>query len=306
MPDPEQSAVPHPRPWRVILEAGLIHSCIWVGFCATGLLTLMHGIVPVFAWQPYLLCFTGVVFIYNLDHLLDARAGTVSDPELATLLDGRFRLMILALMSVCAAIALGLLARYPTLRTSPALYLAAGAGLFYGLPILPTWSGARRGWRRLKDLPGMKVVLIASAVTTAALALPISFASIDPLQRFGEVAPAALFLFVFTGTNALLFDLHDITADRASGARTLPVTLGPDRTRQLLTWVNLLAGCLLIVIWLSGPATPYPEWLLLLAGMIGLTYRLGPNTPRSLVAWIVDGTLLLPGCFGLLRDALQA
>lgn len=285
----------------------LIHSCLFVAAGASALIGLPHHILGEFAWQPYLLCFAGVLFIYNLDHALDARGGALSDPELERMFVGRRRWAIVFLMALSAAIALVLLADFNPFAHLPALYVAAGAGLLYGLPLVP-WRGAA-GWRwwRLKDLPGCKAALIAGAVSTAALGLPLAYAAYPARllsARAAELAGAFGFLSVYTFSNALMFDLRDRIADGKQGLRTLPVLIGPRRSRGLILALNAAAALGLLLLWTGGAGRPHPEWLGAMAYTLAYSFLLQENTSRTKFSLVVDGGLFLPGLLGLLHGRL--
>jgi 4-hydroxybenzoate polyprenyltransferase len=97
-------------------------------------------------------------------------------------------------------------------------------------------------------------------------------------------------LATLTIVNATLFDVRDVEQDAARGLRTLPLVLGLKATRAVL---GVGATGVLTTIAAIEPRLSRPAWLVL-AALLPLVVLLGPRSPRSAYAWLVDGALFLP------------
>ena len=245
---------------------------LWVA-CAVTSLALFAG--HVLAFEPSLAAL-GVVFfstllIYNLDTALDLRQ---SDDGLRHL--RAVRLTWLGLGGV-----LGLLA---TTHWSTAALVLAGAGVscLYAVPL------GSRGFR-MKALPGAKSLVVGSAVAIAVVCVPL----VEQGAPWTSLTWSTLaLLLTLTSVNATLFDVRDLEQDGARGLRTLPVVLGLKTTRALL---GVGAAGALTTIAALEPRLSRPAFFVL-ATLLPLILLLGPRSPRSAYAWLVDGALFLP-CF---------
>lgn len=218
----------------------------------------------------------GTLLVYNLDHLRDdrrqIRAGR--GPRLAPAL----RWILLG------AAALGLLAGF-ALAGLPVLVAALPSGivgLLYGAPI---------GGRRLKDLPGSKAWLVATAVTWAVIALPLAG------EELGRAGPELwLFVLALTTLNAHAFDLRDVGVDRDNAAWTWAAWLGPERARR-----RLVAAAGIATLAAAGWAVQAGDWErpvtlgAITAGLLG-----SQRWSREAYGVWFDGLLLLPAAWRLL------
>ncbi|MBA7473261.1 hypothetical protein ES707_08596 [subsurface metagenome] len=133
------------------------------------------------------------------------------------------------------------------------------AGIVYSVPLLP----ARFGFRRLKEVPFMKSLIVAFSWTIPATLLPICHAGLPAGAATGIVG---VFFFLQTFTNTVVYDMRDVEGDAASGVRTIPTILGIRRTLLLLTGMNIGIGAALV---LAGGSLPgCCSVLLLAAGMV--------------------------------------
>ncbi|MFA7198903.1 MAG: UbiA family prenyltransferase [Methanoculleus sp.] len=174
------------------------------------------------------------------------------------------------------------------------------AGIVYSVPLFP----ARLGFRRLKEVPFMKSLIVAFSWAVPPALLPVCHAA---LPAGAATVLVGLFLFFLVFVNTVVFDIRDEEGDRASGVRTIPTILGTRKTLLLLTGVNVSLGSALVFTGgvLLGPGTA----LMLVAGiayaqgyMRGF-HRLVKEKP--LFDLLVDGQfIVLAGIFCLLTLAV--
>lgn len=261
-----------------LLERLLIKPNIWA---AGGVLCLLlfaeRWLNQPLSWPLHLLCFTSVLLIYNLDHLLDS-AGL---PGL-TLKQFPQHPFIYSLTFMAGCLTLALLWLIPA-HVRAVLTLPGLIGLLYGLPLL----AGRQRWYRLKDIPGSKAWLVAGAITTVIIGLPLTNQS----ATFGlPTAQLTSFLLIFTASNTHMFDVRDVQTDQQHHVPTLPVLWGVRATQGLMVALNLM---LLMGLWLSQDEISIVMLLATLATCAYLVF-LKPETPAIGYALIIDGLLFLP------------
>jgi 4-hydroxybenzoate polyprenyltransferase len=260
------------------LEAALsfvTESQLWVAAAVTSLSAYAARQLQVARPGPALLAvFFSTLFIYNLDKSLDLGKNP-----------GSTRATRARWLAGAAASSLVLTLASGPLQTIWVVLSGCGICSLYAVPL------GSKGLR-LKDVPGTKSLFVGLSVASAVLLVPLAHA--------GEihVTGSTLWLFSFVATlttlNATLFDIRDLTQDRAAGLSSLPVLLGATRTRAVLLVVALLGfGC--VVRWAPQlRAEAAMSWMLCTL----FCFLLTPNSPRAAYAWLVDGALFVPWLFG--------
>lgn len=174
------------------------------------------------------------------------------------------------------------------------------AGIVYSVPLFP----AQLGFRRLKEVPIMKSLIVAFSWTIPTALLPICHATLPVNAATGIVG---VFFFFQVFINTVVFDMRDVEGDAASGVKTIPTILGIRRALFLLTGVNLIIGTPLVLV--SGSLSGLCSALLLAAGVV---YAQGYilcfqqfRTEKFLFELLTDGEfIVLGGVFYLLTRAV--
>lgn len=133
------------------------------------------------------------------------------------------------------------------------------AGIVYSVPLLP----ARLGFRRLKEIPFIKSLIVAFSWAVPPALLPICHAGLPVDAATGIVG---VFFFFQIFTNTVVYDLRDVEGDAASGVRTIPTILGTRKTLFLLTGMNLTVGT--VLMFTGGALSGLCVALLLAAGTV--------------------------------------
>jgi 4-hydroxybenzoate polyprenyltransferase len=150
------------------------------------------------------------------------------------------------------------------------------------------------GFRRLKEVLVVKNALVASIFA--------STMTLAPIPTNGKVATGVLavmwvFFFVRFFINTVVFDMRDEQGDRRCGIRTLPVVLGPARTRRLLHGMNLALGIFLLLVPALGLVPP--AFAALAVGTPLATWYLNrtaqPGSMHFLCDVVVDGEMYVAG-----------
>src|SRR5690554_1023354 len=255
------------------------------------------------AWGPAALVFCATLMVYNLDRLVAGSGEDAVDlTERHRWIQARKRWLwgLVGIAGVAGAATLFVLPLSILAALIP-LALIAGA---YSLPLLGRRDAASgrserpdneapqlRTRRRLKDIPGLKIFLIALVWAAVTVILPALHASVSLRSRDVALTFLARMIFIFAIT--LPFDIRDMRGDARAGIRTLPMVLGPARTR-LVALALMLVFCALVLSHygarLDGPSVP----LLASAALTGgaLIFCARPR-PEFYYVGLLDGTLLL-------------
>lgn len=258
----------------------LVFSNLYVAFCGAALTAASYPLIGVAPRVDAVvaLVFFGTLIIYNLDRLVEPQPG--QSPHERWVQAHRRPLWAMVVLA-CA----GSLACLPYLSSTgvTALGVAAAVSVGYCVPVYR--SGGR--WRRLKALPGAKLLLIAGVWTFATLSLPL----IEVGTHLSGVSLAALFgsRMLFLLAVAMPFDLPDAERDRKAGIVTLPQRLGVDGTRRWSSGLAVGAGAL-------GIACPWPmAAALILSACFTFAMARALKHDRGVVYYEVglDGMLLI-------------
>ena len=265
---------------------------IWVAFCVTILALFCARVSQTHALHPgnnglpfhvFAVVFFSTLALYNLDGTLDAavRAG------------GMGRRVHLALTAFSAMMLLWFARQLPPLALG-FTFLGFILCAIYAVPL--AWGGTPRA---LKAIPGIKGPFIGAAVATGVIWVP-HLALVRPATPI--VAVLTLVVGLYCTANAVLFDVPDRDIDERSGVPTIMLTRGLTGARR--SCLSLCsAGILLWPLGLGvvGQSAISPSQLANLAALTCLgivltvaSVRIQCTTPRSQVAWYVDGALLLP------------
>ena len=236
-----------------------------------------------------------VLSMHIINNLTGKKSDHYNDPVRA-----RFYENYRTLLGMLAILAGGVgLATAYSLGTLPFAVLLAMSvtGLSYNLNLAPTRIKHIR-YRRIKDIPGSKTVLIAVAwgVVTAIL----------PALRYPDVvsglATAAVFVWstcmVFVRT--AFFDLLDIQGDRIVGKETIPVAFGEKQTRMLLK-AMLITGATTLALAGVFNTVPWFGYLLALCPLlflpVAIAHQQGRILPGIRLEFITESLFVLTGCF---------
>ena len=98
------------------------------------------------------------------------------------------------------------------------------------------WIPAGFGYRRLKEIPFVKNLMVGLAWAVFLALLPVAVAGTQP----GGKTLIMGILFFFWGIMASMIpDIRDRAGDEQSGVRTIPVIFGEGRTKRFLSAMNL-------------------------------------------------------------------
>jgi 4-hydroxybenzoate polyprenyltransferase len=164
--------------------------------------------------------------IYGLNKLTDFKEDMINSPERARTIkkiETIFKFSVL--ISFILSLILGFL---DNILTLPVLFFPLFLGILYSVKLT-------KNFPRLKDITGVKNITIALSWAVVSALLPVIYVS-----HRGIVLILLVFYFFFFKSyiNSIIFDIRDIEGDRMSGVRTIPVSLGREKTKLLLLVLN--------------------------------------------------------------------
>jgi len=153
-------------------------------------------------------------------------------------------------------------------------------GILYSFRLLP----ASLGYRRLKEIPAVKNIVVGFSWAILLSLLPVYLNQGIPDSK---TAITFLLFFLWGFMASMIPDIRDRAGDASAGVRTIPVIFGEKRTRTYLTWVILGLGlpALVFSVFFLPPFTT----LLILAINLyshGCVYLLNKT---SLINFLADG-----------------
>ncbi len=201
--------------------------------------TKLLGITDYFPHVLISMLYVQSMHIFN--NLTGTKADRYNDPDRASFYNKNK--VLLALLAFIAGGA-GLMTAY-TIGLVPFLILFAMSimGLSYNLTLVPK-RFARLRYRRIRDMPGSKTVLIAMAWGIVTSVLPsLSVSKSIPLSTALVLSWSLSFVFV----RSAFFDILDMQGDRIVGKETIPILLGEERALRLLKSILIInLGILLL------------------------------------------------------------
>lgn len=227
------------------------------------------------------LVFAATLLVYNLDAVLPFKHGQPAGASGRKAWQQRHR-RTLALLAGGAALGGGyLFLADGWWRYLPALLPLAALALLYSWP-LGRWRG--QPWA-LREVPLLKVFLIAGVWSAITVGLP----ALDRHHPLAEAAGLLAQRFCLVLALAIVFDIRDLSRDRAAGTRTFPVVLGLNGAKAVA--LLFLAGALVL-----GFERGVPPLGLALTALAAASVILLADERRGdyFFALWADGVLLVP------------
>ena len=223
------------RGWQRILftiRHALLLTNIYVSIgagCLCYACTRIQGMTNFFPNALISILYVQSMHIFN--NLIRTKSDQYNDPDRAAFYHKNR--IFLSLLAVIAGGA-GLITAY-SIGVIPFLVLLSMSvmGLSYNLTIIPERLAKSR-YRRIRDIPGSKTVLIAMAWGVVTSILP-------SLSGSKHIDMSTITAFLWAGSlvfvRTAFFDILDMQGDRIVGKETIPILLGESRSLRLLTYI---------------------------------------------------------------------
>jgi len=250
---------------------------------------------------PRVIPFVFIAFLYVqsmhiLNHLTGSKADRFNEPERARFYEDQA--VPLTLIALASGAAGWVIAYQQGWLPFLILLVISLLGLSYRIPLLPK-AFSRFMYRRIKDIPGSKTVLIAMAWGAVAAVLP-------PISLRNVFSATDAFIFCWSAglvfVRTAFFDILDMQGDRLVGKETIPILLGEKRSLRLLK--AMLAGLIAGLPLLSAFAPISALGFLLVlcpAAMLAIliAWEKGSILPGIRLEFLVESHLVLAGVIAL-------
>jgi 4-hydroxybenzoate polyprenyltransferase len=274
------------RSWpRRVLDA-VLYSSGWLAGAAAAQTAATFRRWPAAGWNAshgrvVVLVFAATLLVYNLDAVLPFKHGQPAGTSGRKAWQQRHRRLLAGVAGVAALVGGYLFLADGWWRYLPALLPLAALALLYSWP-LGRWGGQPRA---LREVPLLKIFLIAgvwSAITVGLPTLALHRPLAEALGLLGQRFCLVLAL-------AIVFDIRDLSRDRAAGTRTFPVVLGVAGAKAVA--LSFLAGAMLL-----GFERGVPPLGLALTALAAASAILLADERRGdyFFALWADGVLLVP------------
>lgn len=238
---------------------------------------------------PFLATFA----IYNLNRKTDEDEDAINREDRYSFTK-RYEALLFrgSLLAIILAVAIAALYNLSVILITLAPFLF---GILYSVRWLPRASS----FRRLKEIPVMKNLVVGISWSVPASLLPVYLCGATPTMR---TALTCMLMFSWGFIASTSPDIRDRVGDERSGVRTIPVILGETRTIRILSWVNVISGAL---IFFAGLILLTPVLALLLAAVPVYSQACLTLLPRpSLKDFVCD--ILIDGQYIFLGVAILA
>jgi 4-hydroxy-3-methylbut-2-enyl diphosphate reductase len=282
--------------WRRVLfeiQRALLLTNIYVAVGAGALCYACNKLQGIDQTFPYILIsMLYVQSMHILNHLTDTRADRFNDPDRAKFYDRHKTLLaISALLSGGAGLIIAYnIGLFPFL----ALLIMSLLGLSYNLKMVPEWLADIK-YRKIRDIPGSKTLLIAIAWGMVTAVLP-------PLSKFGTInwinVLVALWAVGMVFVRTAFFDLLDMQGDRLVGKETIPILLGEKRSMRILKIILIVLPATLVFSSAFQLTSSLGFFLIicpLLISIIIFTYERALMFPGIRLEFLLETQFLLAG-----------
>jgi 4-hydroxy-3-methylbut-2-enyl diphosphate reductase len=279
-----------------LMRAALLTN-LYVSLGAAGLCFAVSRLQSIPHVTPFvLIAFFYVQSMHILNHLTGSKADRFNEPDRARFYEKQA--LPLTLIALTSGAAGWVIASFQGWLPFLILLVMSLMGLSYRIPLVPqAFSGFM--YRRIKDIPGSKTVLIAMAwgVVTAVLP-PISLRNVFSFTEAFIFCWSAGLVFV----RSAFFDILDMQGDRLVGKETIPILLGEKNSLRLLK--GMLAGLVVgLPLWSAMAPLPSLGFVLALCPMamaaILRAWEKGIILPGIRLEFLVESHLVLAGVLAL-------
>jgi 4-hydroxybenzoate polyprenyltransferase len=269
----------------------IIQSNIYIALAAVSLTIetqIQLGMKP--QWHPYLfIIFFATLFEYNLHRLITILSNkeALNSEKHRWVRENLKSFYVLVSLSVAGFAVVAMFAKKEVLMTfAPIAFLT----IFYSIPVF----GHKKNLFRLREIPFLKIFLIAAVWSASTIFLPI----VQSENSFGMAHVSAILIerFLFILAITIPFDIRDLEADRHEGLKTIPIALNAKRS-MVLSYLLLLSFFVISVIHYQFRNDWYITGAIGISALSTYTFLKFPYF-RNMTYYhygILDGTMLLQG-----------
>lgn len=221
----------------------LIFSNIFLSLCVTSLVLetslMLQNRIGDYRYPFFLFCSTLVLYCFHRIYRSDFRTEHEKLSDRHRWVRDHPVLFFTVLFSAATGVVISAIG-FVSFRTLVWLVPVGVISLAYTIPLIP-WKGSLI---RLRDIPGLKIFLIAFVLGLTTVLLPILAYSTPSALLHPEIIFIFLRRIFFIFAITIPFDIRDMEYDRQNQTLSLPVLFG-ERRSKLLGILALLIFCAL-------------------------------------------------------------
>ncbi|QEM04915.1 hypothetical protein DIU31_015860 [Mucilaginibacter rubeus] len=267
-----------------------IYTHIFIASCAVAQGLVTYYLLRVQVDKNILaILFCATIAVYNFGVLLSnpAKAQNSTFPRVNWIFN---HIGLIKCLTSLAVVSLTLLVIFISSTSRMFLLFLAIPSIAYNLPLLKI-NGK---WMNLRNVPGLKLLLIALVWSASCVILPIVELQVRQTITISAGYTLILFAnrFLFFAAIAIPFDIRDKFQDKKYGLKTIPVLFGEKKAYRFCLF--LLAGYLLLLFALSQHFDL--NFFALLIAIIftwWLIFRFNRNFNDYYYFLYLDGTMIL-------------
>lgn len=284
------------------VQRALLLTNIYVSFGAGFLCFACIKLQGITNYFPHvLISILYVQSMHILNNIIGTKADRYNDPDRASFYDKNK--IFLSLLSFTAG-GVGLMTAYAMgLLSFLILFTMSMMGLSYNLRLVPE-RFARGKYRRIRDIPGSKTVLIAVAWGIVTSVLP-SLSALEGIQLNTVLIFFWSISLVFVRT--AFFDILDMQGDRIVGRESIPILLGEKKALLLLKYILWINLSILLVSSLFNLASSLGYFLIICPVFIYivlLAHERGHMLPGARLEFLVETHFVLAGLVTIIWSLL--
>jgi 4-hydroxybenzoate polyprenyltransferase len=272
------------------LKYWILYGNLWVSAGAASMAyatSLMHH-TPV-KLSFILMVFFACLFVYNFHRVFRVGHiyGSKSSFRHHWIIENQKSIRALTLLSGVLAFILAIPSLSPSLLLTTLPFL-----LLVILYVMPLYQKDGQ-WKRLRDIPFLKIFLIATVWAFVTVQVPLAVSQPDSYMSAGFwLSFSQRFLFIFAIT--LPFDIRDLAHDRQFGVKTFASVLGVNRLKNLS---HLLLIATLLVVYTGMQQGLYSMYhaagmLVSIVGTGWLISRVNETSSEFYYTALLDGTMI--------------
>lgn len=228
-------------PSRKLILLRFVHSNAYVSIPITALTLSSYIIINNFDFNvPYIsFLFFSTLFLYPLHRLMGIRLTIPIEYTLAQRQVNK-KPLIAKTSVLIGLIGLLISASFFTLKIWQLILPFGIISLAYSIPLIPT----NQGWKRLRDIPGLKIYAISFVVTVTTSTIPLilmhQFSTLNILM-FG----IQRFFFILAIT--IPFDIRDAHLDKKWNLKTIPLLLDNEKALKLALFFLMIPTVIALI-----------------------------------------------------------
>jgi len=270
----------------------VIHSSLFVGLVGMAMLFTSQSLLGLpTSLELLLIAFLISFSAYNINRKTDTKEDRISHPERTGFLNSYYK--YIKIMALAACIIALFIAFSNSLVVGLIILLPLISVSLYSIPWIPAFTTTR-----LKNIFVVKNATVAIVWAIGVTILPLAYFE-KPLTLTSMAVFFYIFLKVFG--NTVTFDIRDVTGDAVHNIRTIPIKFGIATTKKILTLINLVSFCIIIVSVLHNLLTPaaYLISLVVIYTQIYI-YLISKTNIRFLTDVLADGEYIVMCLLALL------